>query len=117
MCTTTSYAWFSYRVIGHGATISAPHMHAHAAEYLLPYLKPGSKVLDVGSGSGYLTAIFHRLVSPENDNSGGKVVGIDHVPQLVEWSVSNLKRDGLGQALDDGKIEMICGDGRLGMSK
>lgn len=99
-----------------GATISAPHMHAHAAEYLLPYLKPGCKVLDVGSGSGYLVAIFHHLVSPENDTmAGGKVVGIDHVPQLVEWSISNLKRDGLSQALEDSKVEVVCGDGRLGM--
>jgi len=102
------------QIIGHGATISAPHMHAHAAEYLLPYLKPGSKVLDVGSGSGYLTAIFHHLVSPEGDESGGKVVGIDHVSQLVEWSILNMKRDGLEQALADRKVEMVCGDGRLG---
>lgn len=101
--------------IGHGATISAPHMHAHAAEHLLPYLKPGSKVLDVGSGSGYLAAIFHRLVSPDGVPSlGSKVVGIDHVPQLVDWSVSNLRRDGLGHALEDGQIEMISGDGRSG---
>lgn len=91
-------------------------MHAHAAELLLTYLKPGYTVLDVGSGSGYLVAIFHHLLSPENDTTAGsKVVGIDHVPQLVDWSISNLKRDGLSQALDDGKIEIVCGDGRLGM--
>jgi len=89
-------------------------MHAHAAEYLLSYLKPGCKVLDVGSGSGYLTAIFHHLVSPDGDSNSGKVVGIDHVSQLVEWSISNLKRDGLNQALSEGKVEIICGDGRLG---
>jgi protein-L-isoaspartate(D-aspartate) O-methyltransferase len=40
--------------IDYGATISAPHMHAMALEYLKDYLKPGNKVLDVGSGSGYL---------------------------------------------------------------
>jgi protein-L-isoaspartate(D-aspartate) O-methyltransferase len=34
--------------IGYGATVSAPHMHAHAAEALLPYLEKGNKVLDVG---------------------------------------------------------------------
>ena len=36
--------------IGHGATISAPHMHAHALEELLPAIGGGGKVLDVGSG-------------------------------------------------------------------
>ena len=40
--------------IDYNATISAPHMHAYALEYLEPYLKPGNHVLDVGSGSGYL---------------------------------------------------------------
>jgi protein-L-isoaspartate(D-aspartate) O-methyltransferase len=92
-------------------------MHAYASEYLLQFLKPGSKVLDVGSGSGYLVAVFHHLISPRGDPTlGSKVVGIDHIPQLVDWSVSNLRKDGLGEALDEGKIEMISGDGRLGKS-
>lgn len=34
--------------IGYGATISAPHMHAHALENIEPFLKPGANVLDVG---------------------------------------------------------------------
>lgn len=98
--------------IGFDATISAPHMHAHAVENLLPFLHPGARVLDVGSGSGYLVALFHHLVS--NANTAGKVVGIEHIPQLVDWSFTNLKRDGLGDALDDGKIVMLAGDGRKG---
>ncbi|EGO03931.1 hypothetical protein SERLA73DRAFT_175629 [Serpula lacrymans var. lacrymans S7.3] len=98
--------------IGHGATISAPHMHAHATEHLLPFLQPGSKVLDVGSGSGYLAAVLHHLVSPEGVQ--GKVVGIDHIPELVEWSILNLKKDGLAEALQDKRIEVIAGDGRQG---
>ena len=36
------------------ATISAPHMHAHALEWLKDHLKEGAKVLDVGCGSGIL---------------------------------------------------------------
>ncbi|KAH9924598.1 Pcmt1-prov protein [Amylocystis lapponica] len=74
--------------IGHGATISAPHMHAHTVENLLPLLCPGARVLDIGSGSGYLVA-----------DGAGTVVGIEHVPELVDWSVQNLARDGLGAAL------------------
>jgi protein-L-isoaspartate O-methyltransferase len=49
------------RGIGYNATISAPHMHAYAAENLLPLLPttsaPGGAVLDVGSGSGYCRLI------------------------------------------------------------
>ena len=37
--------------------ISAPHMHANAASALEDYARPGAKVLDVGCGSGYLTAV------------------------------------------------------------
>ncbi|KAG2105790.1 protein-L-isoaspartate O-methyltransferase [Suillus discolor] len=96
--------------IGHGATISAPHMHAHAIEHLLDYLGPGKRVLDVGSGSGYLSAVLHHLVP------GGIVVAIDHIPELVDWSKSNLRQDGLGPALNRGDIVAVTGDGRQGYS-
>ncbi|KAJ2916534.1 hypothetical protein MD484_g3884, partial [Candolleomyces efflorescens] len=78
-------------------------------QHLLPYLHPGAKVLDVGSGSGYLAAVLYHLVG-----EGGKVVGIDHIPELVDWSVGNLKKDGLGKALESKEIEIIAGDGRQG---
>jgi len=49
--------------IGHGQTISAPHMHAMCLELLKDYaLRPNARILDVGSGSGYLTACFGRMV-------------------------------------------------------
>ncbi|KAF5310862.1 hypothetical protein D9619_007681 [Psilocybe cf. subviscida] len=95
--------------IGHNATISAPHMHAYASEHLLPHLQPGAKVLDIGSGSGYLVGVLHKLVSP-----GGKVVGVEHIPELVEWSLQNLRKDGHGEAIDRGEIIVMVGDGRLG---
>ncbi|KAF9479317.1 protein-L-isoaspartate O-methyltransferase [Pholiota conissans] len=109
-------SWEAYedspQYIGHNATISAPHMHAYAVEHLLPYLRPGARVLDVGSGSGYLVAVLHHLVSP-----GGVVVGIDHIKGLVDDSVINLRKDGMGQAIDDGEIVMVTGDGRAGWSE
>ncbi|KAJ7290938.1 protein-L-isoaspartate O-methyltransferase [Mycena rebaudengoi] len=106
--------------VGHGATRSAPHMHAYAVEYLLPFLHPGAKVLDIGSESGYLCAVLHHLVSPAADtaeSSGGlgKVIGIEHVTELVDWSLQNLKRDERTRlALENKQIEVFAGDGRLG---
>ena len=91
---------------------NTPFQHAHAVENLYPFLKPGASVLDVGSGSGYLCALFHHLVS--DANTAGKVVGVDHIPQLVDWSVVNLRKDGLGDAIDDGRIIMVAADGRKG---
>ena len=68
--------------------------------------------MDVGSGSGYLSAVLHHLVSP-----GGKVVGIEHIPQLVDGSIANLKKDGLGSALETGELVILSGDGRLGYAQ
>ena len=56
--------------------------------------------------------MLHRLVSP-----GGKVVGIDHISQLVDWSIGNLKKDGLGHALETGEVVIVSGDGRLGYAQ
>jgi protein-L-isoaspartate(D-aspartate) O-methyltransferase len=116
--------------------------HAHACQYLLPWIHRDAHILDVGSGSGYTAAVFHRLLqstpasgaslsssqsaststsdesstgtqhSPPTEQGKGLVVGIDHIPSLVSWSISNLKGDGLGPALDSGEIVMVAGDGR-----
>ena len=64
--------------IGYGATISAPHMHAFALEFLEKNLLTAKKILDVGSGTGILT-VGMALMAPKD----AKVYGIEHVPQLV----------------------------------
>ena len=75
-------------VLYEGQTISAPHMHAKAIEYLSPVLKPGNHILDIGSGSGYLTTCFAKAVTVNNENpkDRGKVIGIDVVPESIEKS-------------------------------
>ncbi|KAJ7290994.1 Pcmt1-prov protein [Mycena rebaudengoi] len=81
-------------------------------EYLLPFLHPGVKVLDIGSGSGYLCAVLHHLVSPaadaaESPGGPGKVIGIEHVTELVDWSLQNLRRDERTRlALENKQIEL-----------
>ncbi|KAF3915672.1 hypothetical protein AA313_de0203650 [Arthrobotrys entomopaga] len=46
---------------------------------------------------------------------GGRVVGIEHIQELVDLSVSNLRKDPQHSSwLDDGTITIIKGDGRLG---
>ncbi|PYH63926.1 protein-L-isoaspartate O-methyltransferase [Aspergillus vadensis CBS 113365] len=103
--------------IGHGATISAPHMHGHACEYLIDYLKPGSRVLDIGSGSGYLTHVLANLVvSPSSTSEAdGQVIGVDHIPELVELAQTNMRKSKEGSSfLDSGRVKFITADGRLG---
>ena len=71
-----------------GQTISAPHMHGQALDALRPVLTFGSHILDIGSGSGYLTACFGYLVGVGNQNimDRGRVIGIDIYPELVTYS-------------------------------
>ncbi|ELR19933.1 O-methyltransferase, putative [Acanthamoeba castellanii str. Neff] len=78
--------------IGCSQTISAPHMHAMCLELLLDHAVPGAKVLDVGSGSGYLTAI----------------------PELVEWGTNNIRKDS-PQLLEKRVVEIRNVDGWEGV--
>jgi len=71
--------------IGYDATISAPHMHAWCLELFEDTMKPGMAVLDVGSGSGYLTACFAQMLRDRFPDNPGKVIGIDIIPELVEY--------------------------------
>ena len=94
--------------IGFNVTISAPHMHAHALEELKNHVRPGSKVLDVGCGSGYLTAAMGRMVG-----SQGKVVGLDYVRGLTDLTTKNIKKSD-GDLLESGVVEIVLGDGWQG---
>ncbi|XP_059505374.1 protein-L-isoaspartate(D-aspartate) O-methyltransferase-like [Stegostoma tigrinum] len=90
------------------ATISAPQMHAYALECLNSHLYEGARALDVGSGSGYLTACMAKMVG-----ATGTVVGIDHIQELVEQSIRNVQSDN-ATLLSSGRLTLIAGDGRRG---
>ena len=60
--------------IGHGQTISQPFIVALMVQAL--ELKPTDTVLEVGAGSGYVTAILGQLAS--------RVVGVELIPELAE---------------------------------
>jgi len=71
--------------IGYGATISQPSTVAFMLELL--QLQAGDKILDVGSGSGWTTALLAHIVGPE-----GKVIGVELIPELVLYGRENLKK-------------------------
>jgi protein-L-isoaspartate(D-aspartate) O-methyltransferase len=85
-------------------------MHASACESLFTYLQPGARVLDIGSGSGYLTAVLAHLVGPS-----GVVIGIDHIQPLVDVANANMAKSASGrQMLESGQVRFVKGDGRRG---
>jgi len=71
--------------IGYRQTNSQPTTVANMLALL--DVEPGHKVLDVGSGSGWTTALLGALVGPE-----GSVHGVELVPELAEWGAENLRR-------------------------
>ncbi|KAG5230246.1 protein-L-isoaspartate O-methyltransferase [Salix suchowensis] len=95
--------------IGYNATISAPHMHATCLQLLEEYLKPGMHALDVGSGTGYLTACFALMVGPQ-----GRAVGVEHIPELADSSLKNIEKSAAAPLLKEGSLSIHVGDGRQG---
>ena len=71
--------------------------------------------LDVGSGTGYLTACMAHMVrgTGARGDSSGVAVGIDHIDALFEGSRRNVRADPAAHELEqDGALELVCGDGR-----
>lgn len=69
--------------IGAGQTISQPTVVAYCLELLAA--RRDDRVLDVGSGSGWTTALLAHLVGPT-----GLVIGIERIPSLVSFGSENL---------------------------
>lgn len=94
------------------ATISAPHMVALQLEWA--ELAAGQRVLEIGSGSGYLLALVSELVGP-----GGRAIGIEIDPGLARSArerltqlgyaerVKVIERDGRGGSPDDAPFDRI----------
>lgn len=71
-------------------TISQPYTIAFMLELLQAHR--GHNVLDIGSGSGYTTALLAHLVSP------GKVFGVEIIPRLVAFGKKNIASLGIQNA-------------------
>lgn len=71
--------------IGYGQTNSQPSTVRQMLGWL--DVRDGQKVLDVGSGSGWTTALLSRLVGPS-----GHVYAVEIVPELVEFGRDNCRR-------------------------
>ncbi len=84
--------------IGKGQTISQPYVVALMLEQL--GVRPRQRVLEIGVGSGYQTALLEAM--------GADVVGIERVAELADRARDLLRELGFGSA------EVVVGDGTLG---
>lgn len=93
----------------HGHHESVLRSHAwrtaeNSAAHLLPRLRPGLAVLDVGCGPGTITADLAQLVAP------GPVVGIDRSPAVIEHARSRVGRGGGDGRRAAGNLTFETGD-------
>ncbi len=84
--------------IGHGQTISQPFVVALMTELL--DLQPAERVLEVGTGSGYQTAMLAEIAD--------RVYSIEVIPELAERAAVALSSQGYAN------VELRTGDGGLG---
>lgn len=84
--------------IGHGATISQPYIVALMCQILK--LDSNSKVLDIGTGSGYQAAILSLICK--------KVITIERIGELAKSASKNLMK------LNYDNVKVIHADGSLG---
>lgn len=88
--------------IGHGQTISQPYIVARMTEALLDGFE-GEKVLEIGTGCGYQTAVLAPLVK--------KIYSVERIPELLRKTRQRL-RD-----LDIYNVQFRPGDGWQGWNK
>ena len=85
--------------IAAGQTISQPYVVARMTELLAP--RPGDRILEIGTGSGYQAAVLAAL--------GATVVSYERQPELVESARRTLDELGFG-----GQVGVRLGDGSVG---
>lgn len=86
---------------GHHESVLRSHIWRTAlnsAAYLLPQLRPGMSILDVGAGPGTITVDLAELVAP------GRVVGVDASPEVVEQARAHAAERGVTN------VEFVVGD-------
>jgi protein-L-isoaspartate(D-aspartate) O-methyltransferase len=85
--------------IGEHQTISQPYMVALMTQVLAP--QPGERVLEIGTGSGYQTAILASL--------GAQVLSLERIPELASRARARLESFGFGE-----RVVVKVADGTLG---
>ncbi|HPW34234.1 MAG TPA: protein-L-isoaspartate O-methyltransferase [Candidatus Paceibacterota bacterium] len=103
--------------IGFGQTISQPLTVAFMLELL--DLKAGDKVLEIGAGSGWQTALIAKLIEHENgvqEDKDGRygLVAIERILELKELAEKNISKYDF---VEKGLVKILLGDGARGFEE
>jgi len=96
--------------IGHGQTTSALHMTALFCEYA--EMKPGQKVLEVGTGCGYMSCVYAEVVAPSDqpEHEWGHVWSVEIIQGLAEFAKLNVEKAGYAS-----RVTVVHGDASVGL--
>jgi protein-L-isoaspartate(D-aspartate) O-methyltransferase len=89
--------------LGHGSTNSQPRTVAAMLDLL--GVRRGDRVLDVGAGSGWTTALLAHLTGPS-----GAVLGLELEPAIAKWGAKNLARAEMPWATLEPAVPDVLGD-------
>jgi protein-L-isoaspartate(D-aspartate) O-methyltransferase len=89
--------------LGHGSTCSQPQTVADMLRLL--DVQPGHRVLDVGAGSGWTTALLAFLTGPT-----GSVTGVELVPAIAAFGAANVRRSARPWAVLQAADPEVLGD-------
>ncbi|RJQ37183.1 endolytic transglycosylase MltG [Candidatus Parcubacteria bacterium] len=121
--------------IGAGQTISQPQTVAFMLDLLDP--RPGERILDVGAGSGWQSALLAAIVGKQSGGPparfaeapaspakrgesarragrAGTVVAIERIPELCRFAQTNLKKY---EAITAPTVQFICGDATTALER
>ena len=97
-----AYAYFDTPLpIGFGKTISQPYIVALMTDLL--EIRPQDRVLDVGTGLGYQTAVLARL--------GSRIYSVEIIEELAKSAMRRLAEQGCSN------VEVTMGDGSAGWAE
>ena len=85
--------------IASGQSISQPYMVARMTELLEP--RPGMRVLEVGTGSGYQAAVLAQI--------GCTVISVERHPALADAARARIEAAGMAD-----RVRIVVGDGSVG---
>ena len=86
--------------IASGQSISQPYMVARMTELLEP--RPGMRVLEVGTGSGYQAAVLAQI--------GCTVISVERHPALADAARARIEAAGMAD-----RVRIVIGDGSVGL--
>lgn len=100
--------------IGWGKNISQPLISAFMLEKLQP--RNGENILEIGAGSGWVTALLAEIISQPSDNPKvvsrrGKIIALEAISDLKNLAQKNVSKYGF---VEKNLVEFFCADGVKG---